>query len=599
MASATEAIRDIVAQYADDSKTALHMRNIFTLLSPFRLWAVLWNVGYVIVQLFIIKIFKPARPNARKALANPHGRVAVIGAGITGVSSAAHALAHGFEVVIFEQAPYEKLGGIWANVNKTSALQINSMIYRFHPGVMWKRGFPRRDEILSEVHRIWKEYYLDARTRFNTKVTSVQRSTPPDDGSWDHDRNRSRWIINDGSEGSFDAVIVTIGTCGDPNWIKLPGMPEHLGEDGSSNKNHDSPTSDSPGPDTKHSNAGGKPEPQEKFEKIIIHSSQLDSPDFQLKGGEKVVIIGSGASGVEAVETVLDKFGSVKDPQGGESKKQGVEVFMIARDDKWIIPRNIVMDTVISAQPFGREMPLSFVWERLLRRFQYKGVENLAPQGKGLYEGTPVVNDDFLSHIREGRCNYIRGSPVRLTSKGVMVTGRKKKPGKDTKMYVPKEGVTIDTVTDGAERLYEADVVVLATGYKRPSLDFLPKDLFPEGYERPDLYLQNFSTEDWSILMTNSSYVNAIGTVGHFHIGIYTRILLTLLLDPSARPQPKDMKLWVDTLRFIKRGASGGALGFFTYMELTLWLFLFHILRPDRLRWMFFILNGWGVHAQE
>lgn len=48
-----------------------------------------------------------------------------------------------------------------------------------------------------------------------------------------------------------------------------------------------------------------------------------------------------------------------------------------------------------------------------------------------------------------------------------------------------------------------------------------------------------------------------------------TRILLTLILDKTARPTPKDMKLWVDVLRFIKQGATGGALGFFTYMELS------------------------------
>ena len=38
------------------------------------------------------------------------------------------------------------------------------------------------------------------------------------------------------------------------------------------------------------------------------------------------------------------------------------------------------------------------------------------------------------------------------------------------------------------------DQSVLATGYKRPSVDFLPKDLFPSGeagdYNRPNLYLQ-------------------------------------------------------------------------------------------------------------
>jgi hypothetical protein len=48
-----------------------------------------------------------------------------------------------------------------------------------------------------------------------------------------------------------------------------------------------------------------------------------------------------------------------------------------------------------------------------------------------------------------------------------------------------------------------------------------------------------------------------------------TRILLTLLLDKSARPAPRDMKLWVDVVRYIKRDAKGGALSFFTYMELS------------------------------
>ena len=97
-----------------------------------------------------------------------------------------------------------------------------------------------------------------------------------------------------------------------------------------------------------------------------------------------------------------------------------------------------------------------------------------------------------------------------------------------------------------------------------------------------------------------------------FRAGL-TALILTLLLDPDARPLPKDMKLWVDCVRFVKRGAKGGALGFFTYAELSeyrlgvacydmniretacgmmltasspaIWLVLFHIFRPDRLKW--------------
>lgn len=307
-------------------------------------------------------------------------------------------------------------------------------------------------------------------------------------------------------------------------------------------------------------------DPEETFGGLVLHSSQLDDAPLR---GKRVVVIGSGASGVEAVETALAR--------GADG------CVIVARDDKWIIPRNIVLDTLISAQPFGRELPSSFIWEKIITLWNYRGVEDLTPARLGIFEGTPVVNDEFLGHVRAGRCQYIRGDTLGLTRESVKVSvrGRGSKPG-----------------DEGEENEFPADVVVLATGFKKPDIGFLPEDLFPEGYERPNLYLQNFSTEDWSVLMTNSSYMNAIGTVGHFHIGMYMRILLTFLMDKDARPIPKDMKLWVDVLRFVKRGARGGALGFFTYMELTIWLVLFHVFRLDRLRWMFFIMQGWGVRPE-
>lgn len=59
----------------------------------------------------------------------------------------------------------------------------------------------------------------------------------------------------------------------------------------------------------------------------------------------------------------------------------------------------------------------------------------------------------------------------------------------------------------------KADIIVIATGFKQPPVSFLPEDLFPEGFARPNLYLQNFSTEDWSVCLTNAAYKNAIGTV--------------------------------------------------------------------------------------
>lgn len=146
----------------------------------------------------------------------------------------------------------------------------------------------------------------------------------------------------------------------------------------------------------------------------------------------------------------------------------------------------------------------SFLWEGFLRNWHYRGVKDLTPADRGIFEGTPVVNDAFLGHVRAGRVEYIRGDTLRLTKQGVRVRVRPRgsKPGDEKQGSSSEEYPT---------REFPADVVVLATGFEPPSVDFLPQDLFPKDYARPDLYLQNFSTEDWSVLMTNSSYLNAIG----------------------------------------------------------------------------------------
>lgn len=44
---------------------------------------------------------------------------------------------------------------------------------------------------------------------------------------------------------------------------------------------------------------------------------------------------------------------------------------------------------------------------------------------------------------------------------------------------------------------------------------------------------------------------------------------MMFLMDENARPLPDDLKLWVNIVKYIKRGAPGGALSFFTYMELS------------------------------
>lgn len=225
---------------------------------------------YRLLQVLLSFIFSPAPPPPNASLSGP--KIAIIGAGLTGVSSAAHCVGHGFETTIFEAGDRKALGGIWAKVNNTSGLQIHSIMYRFFPSISWNEGYPNRQEIVGQVTSVWKKYHLEERTKFSTKVEKVYQD------------KQGRWIINNESNGRFDGVIACVGTCGDPKWVNVPG--------------------------------------QEHFKGEIFHSSQLDG---KVAKGKKVLVIGGGASAVEALEFV--------------AHEQAEKTFVLARSEKWIIPR--------------------------------------------------------------------------------------------------------------------------------------------------------------------------------------------------------------------------------------------------------------------
>jgi hypothetical protein len=67
---------------------------------------------YQVWQWLLDKLLSPTPPPPHAHLRRP--KIAVVGAGLTGVSSAAHCIGHGFDVYIFEAEPRENLGGIWS-----------------------------------------------------------------------------------------------------------------------------------------------------------------------------------------------------------------------------------------------------------------------------------------------------------------------------------------------------------------------------------------------------------------------------------------------------------------------------------------------------
>ncbi|KUJ17002.1 FAD/NAD(P)-binding domain-containing protein [Mollisia scopiformis] len=465
---------------------------------------------YQLMQWFLDKLLSPEPPNPGAKLGRP--KIAIIGAGLTGVSAASHCVGHGFDVQIFEAGPRKQLGGIWSRVNNTSGLQIHSIMYRFHPSIRWDGGYPNRQQIVSQITELWKRYGLEEKTKFDTKVDKVYQD------------EKGRWVINNPSLGRFDGIIAAVGTCGDSKMPHIPG--------------------------------------QEKFKGEIYHSSDLTGKEAK---GKKMIVIGGGASAVEALEFA--------------SHEEAAKTYILARSDKWIIPRNPVVDIILSFNIFGGETPFSFIPEFLLKKFFYRDLEDLAPTDKGLFTGTPMVNSDVMDKIRSGQAEWLRGDIKGFTEEGIMFSQRGK--------GVPAGG-------PGRERLIKGDMVVMATGFDRPSLSFLPEDSFGEPYNPPNWYLQTFPPTHPSICANNCTYINAIGSVGNWHIGIYTRILLMFLSDPLTRPRPFWMERWIDMTRFVKNFAPTGAFDFFTYLELVWWFTFCIAINPFRWKWAFFVFFGLG-----
>lgn len=387
-------------------------------------------------------------------------------------------------------------------------------MFRFHPSVKWDSAYPTQDQIRGQIVTVWKRYGLEDKTVFDTPVTSVKKT------------ESGQWIINENEtdHGVFDGIIASVGVCGDP---KMPHLPAH-----------------------------------EKFKGPTYHSSELDNKEIK---GKKVLIVGGGASAIEALEYAVSSGAR--------------EIDVLSRSDKWIIPRNVFVDVLLSMNVFGGEISFSWIPEWLLRKFFYRDLEDISPAGKGLYTDTPMVNSQLFDQIRAGKARWLRGDVLSVEENGILFNHRAK--------GVPKSG-------PGHRAVVPGDVIIMATGYERPSLSFLPDRVFEGRYGPPNWYLQVFPPQDPSICATNSTYVNAIGTVGNYHIGIYTRLLLMFLVDPLTRPNESLMKLWIDFTRFMKRFAPTGAFDFFTYAELIYWYCFVSIVNPFRWKWVPFVFFGIG-----
>lgn len=203
-------------------------------------------------------------------------RVAVIGAGASGLTTARWMLEEGLEPLILERS--ESVGGVWRyqeddpqgggiayrglRTNTSKEMMAFSDL-RFPSQA---DDFPSRQEVLDYLQAYADRFSLQQHIAFNTTVC---RLSPTDDGRW-----QVAWNADDGAEQveTFERAVVCAGLYHRPIAPALPG--------------------------------------QDEFKGRILHSLTYKEPEtFR---GCRVVVVGAGSSGVDIAAEVSAVAASVE-----------------------------------------------------------------------------------------------------------------------------------------------------------------------------------------------------------------------------------------------------------------------------------------------
>jgi 4-hydroxyacetophenone monooxygenase len=210
--------------------------------------------------------FAPARP-APEPVTDPDGApaqhpVAVIGAGFSGLVAAIRLREAGVPFVVFERA--DDVGGVWRDNRYPGAgVDTPSHLYSlsFFPR-NWSVHFPKRDEVLTYVRDLAEHFDLRPSIRFGTEVLGAR-----------FDEDARRWEITtrdrSGAESTCTAhsVITAVGIFSEPKEPPLRGRNTFAGP--------------------------------------VLHSARW--PEDLDVTGQRVAVVGTGASAMQIVPAVADR----------------------------------------------------------------------------------------------------------------------------------------------------------------------------------------------------------------------------------------------------------------------------------------------------
>ena len=210
--------------------------------------------------------YSPSDRTDRIRDSRPDFAVAIIGAGISGLTTSIHLDKAGIPHTIFERN--KSVGGTWwENRYPGARVDIPSDLYSFsfHPR-NWSEHFARRDEIFEYVSEVAEDHGVTDRIRFGHRVDSA---------TWDEEDQK--WILSvtcpDGRVREFraNALVTAAGLHTTPNIPDYQGASEFAGD--------------------------------------VVHSAEWPE-DLDLHG-KRVAVVGNGASAMQLVVAIADEVESM------------------------------------------------------------------------------------------------------------------------------------------------------------------------------------------------------------------------------------------------------------------------------------------------
>jgi cation diffusion facilitator CzcD-associated flavoprotein CzcO len=348
-------------------------------------------------------------------------RIAIIGAGCAGLSTAKVLTALGHETTIYDKAP--DVGGVWSRTRRYPGLttQNDKGTYAFsdHPMPASYPEWPSGEQVQTYLEGYVERFALAPMLRLGTEVT---RATPAEGGGWDVDTSAG--------SGHVDHLVVANGIFSAPSVPDYPGAAEFA--------------------------AGGGE---------VMPAGDLH--ELAPLAGRHVVVVGYGKSACDVAV---------------EISKVAASTTVVARELLWKMPRRIkgvvnykyLMLTRLGEGLFryrsvtGPEKVLH-ARESLLANGMLGSVGSVTAGQLGLQD---------LDLVPRGTFSDIARSTVSLATEGFFeaVRGGSITVERDTvvERLQVENGMTSAVLSTGST--VPADVVVAATGW-RQELPFLPADV--------------------------------------------------------------------------------------------------------------------------